>query len=97
MDKIFRMAGRIKKSPVSEYGDKDLRDKVLEILESDDFGRVYKSAKTDLGESTDSAIKMLLAEKMIDTLMEAKKYAKKSGMKKVGASEVLIAGEKKRW
>ncbi len=97
MEKIFRMAGRIKKGPVSEYGDGDLKDKVLEILESDDFRKVYKSAEMDLSDSTDSAIKMLLAEKMIDTLMEAKRYAKKSGIKKVGASEVLIVGEKKRW
>ncbi|MEM3476805.1 MAG: hypothetical protein QW045_01680 [Candidatus Micrarchaeaceae archaeon] len=99
MEKLFRIVGRVKRTEQlpEKIGDCEAKDKVLEVLKLDNFDEIYNTLNLDETEDLDSAIKMMLEEKLIDTIKETKKYVKKSGIKRIGATEVLLAGERKRW
>lgn len=76
----------------------DVRKRALEVLNRTDLGSVYDAA--DLGGrdgGVDMAVKVILAEKLVDSICTAKRYAKRMKMKDVGASALLIAAQESRW
>ncbi len=79
-------------------GLESLRKRALEVLNKTDLGSVYDAAEMSGNEgSVDMAVKVILAEKLVDSIATAKRYAKKMKMKDVGASALLIAAQENRW
>ncbi len=75
-----------------------MRKRALEVLNRTDLGSVYDAAEMGgkIG-GIDVAVKVILAEKLVDSLCTAKRYAKKMKMKDIGASALLIAAQENRW
>ena len=75
-----------------------IRKKALDVLNSTDLDSIYDAASLESGDgSVDSAMKVILAEKLVDSICMAKRYAKRAKIKRIGASAVLIAAQENRW
>jgi hypothetical protein len=70
-----------------------IKRKAFDVLSNSDFAEIYKDAEINKDSATDVAIKAILAEKLVDSISGAKKYAKKTNLKRIGASAVLISEE----
>lgn len=77
---------------------REVKRRALEALGRADLDSVYDAARLESGDSSiDTAMKVLLAEKLADNIARAQRYAKKARMKRVGASAILIAAQENRW
>ncbi len=76
----------------------EVKSRALEVLSRADLGTVYNAAEIGCDPAgIDSAVKVLLAEKLVESISNAKRYAKKLGQRKIGASTFLIAAQENRW
>lgn len=90
--------GTAVKTKTAAGGLGELKKRALEVLSSADLDSVYDAAKLESSDaSIDTAMKVLLAEKLVDNISKAQRYAKKAGMKRIGASTILIAAQEDRW
>jgi hypothetical protein len=77
---------------------REVKRRALEALSRADLDSVYDAARLESGDtSIDTAMKVLLAEKLADNIARAQRYARKARMKRVGASAILIAAQENRW
>ncbi len=75
-----------------------LKRRALKALSGTDLASVYDATEIEKQDSSiDTAIKVILAEKLVDSIKIAKRYARRARMKRVGASAILIASQKNRW
>lgn len=83
---------------VRPRGSEGIKKKALEVLGNADLASVYDAAQlNNKDNSIDTAVKVVLAEKLVDSINMAKRYAKKANMKRINAAAVLIAAQENRW
>lgn len=88
------MMGRLRKRAQLE----ETRKRALEALDSTNLEGVYSTADMESKNSSiDKAMKVILAEKLVESINTAKNYAKKSKLKRLNASAILIAAQANRW
>ncbi len=69
-----------------------------ELLKESDFSELFENeGMLEVDETASVALKAVLAEKAAEYALEAVKFTRKKGLRKVGAAAVLISTQKERW
>lgn len=72
-----------------------MKSRAFQILDEADFEEIYRKIDIDDSKAIDAAVKMVLAEKLVDSISKAKAYAKENKKKGLNASTIFIAAQEK--
>ena len=72
-----------------------MKSKAFQILDEADFEEIYRKIDIDDSKAIDAAIKLILADKLVDSISRAKAYAKENRKKRLSASTIFIAAQEK--
>ncbi len=99
MRKQTKVSGTSETMQISESNNlARTREKAIAALKDTDLDCIYEAKAMDRNnKSVDTALKVILAEKLVDSIHMAKRYARKARFKKVNASAVFIAAQENRW
>ncbi len=73
----------------------NMKSRALQILNDTDFEEIYRSIDVEGDKAIDAAVKMILADKLVESINKAKRYAKENKKKRLNASTILIAAQEK--
>ena len=72
-----------------------MKSKAFQILDEANFEEIYRKINIDDSKAVDAAVKLILADKLVESISKAKTYAKENNKKRLSASTIFIAAQEK--